>query len=383
VGGVLHVLPWISVFYNASRSINVPPEFRVLTQDPASGEHSSLAPLRDGQTRDYGLKFDLFGHRLFATATRFETEAHNDAYFSGFTSVTGGINNIWDAIRNSGGATSDEVAIANSARAASVSAFLLDSRTEGYEVEVVGEPVRGWSVSVNYSWSDSTRENMATEVRNYIDHFRPLWLKYADLAITQSATLPGAERNTPNDFNSPQQIAALGDFTANTDTIAERLVDLEDAFFDGYHVYNGTRYVGHNKHNLNLRTRYVFREGLLKGFTAGAGTRLRFGRVAGSLVDYEFTQGSSYTDAYNGRVAKNVRLVEAVDQAIFDLQLTYRRPWRSFFGRQVDWSVQLNINNVTDEDDYIVNQTHPTTGTPLTYRYQNPRVFILTNTFSF
>jgi 50S ribosomal subunit-associated GTPase HflX len=41
------------------------------------------------------------------------------------------------------------------------------------------------------------------------------------------------------------------------------------------------------------------------------------------------------------------------------------------------------VNNLTDEDDLIINNTHPRTLAPLTYRYQDPRQFILTNTISF
>ena len=51
--------------------------------------------------------------------------------------------------------------------------------------------------------------------------------------------------------------------------------------------------------------------------------------------------------------------------------------------RKVRWSVQLNVNNVLDQRELIVNNTHPRTLAPITYRYQDPRQFILTNTFSF
>ncbi|MEY4814121.1 MAG: hypothetical protein RLZZ162_1194, partial [Verrucomicrobiota bacterium] len=51
--------------------------------------------------------------------------------------------------------------------------------------------------------------------------------------------------------------------------------------------------------------------------------------------------------------------------------------------RKVRWSVQLNVNNVLDQRELIVNNTHPRSLAPITYRYQDPRQFILTNTFSF
>ena len=47
------------------------------------------------------------------------------------------------------------------------------------------------------------------------------------------------------------------------------------------------------------------------------------------------------------------------------------------------WLIQLNVKNVLDQRELIVNNVHPTTLAPLTYRYQDPRQFVLTNTFSF
>jgi outer membrane receptor protein involved in Fe transport len=70
----------------------------------------------------------------------------------------------------------------------------------------------------------------------------------------------------------------------------------------------------------------------------------------------------------------------AKDQNVYDLQLSYSRP---FLSRKVRWSVQLNINNLTNQRELIVNSVHPQTLEAVTYRYQDPRQYILTNTFSF
>jgi hypothetical protein len=40
-------------------------------------------------------------------------------------------------------------------------------------------------------------------------------------------------------------------------------------------------------------------------------------------------------------------------------------------------------DNVLDEDAFIVNNTHPRTGAPTTYRDQDPRKWTLTNSFTF
>ena len=133
-------------------------------------------------------------------------------------------------------------------------------------------------------------------------------------------------------------------------------------------------------HNVNFRTRYDFTSVMLKGLSVGGGTRLRWGRVAGAKVDYSVPANAEYTDTWNGRVVNRIAAATTEDQVVYDLQISYSRP---FLKRKYRWSVQLNVNNVTNQRELIVNSVHPQTLEPVTYRYQDPRQFILTNTVSF
>ncbi|MFZ9839482.1 MAG: TonB-dependent receptor domain-containing protein [Opitutaceae bacterium] len=171
-----------------------------------------------------------------------------------------------------------------------------------------------------------------------------------------------------------------GDCTANTDRLNEAIADAEQLCFDNPHVFEGKRFVGDPLHNLNLRTRYDFRPGRLKGLSVGGGTRLRLGRVAGARTDYTITPGSDFTDQWNGRTIDKVTTVDAKDQHVYDLQVSYNVPLSD---RRFRWSVQLNVNNLLDQRELIVNNVHPRTLAPITYRYQDPRQFILTSTVSF
>ena len=380
-GGVYHFRPWLTGFYNRSSSVNVPGNQRIFASDPSLLEPSASAPSRHGQTQDYGLKVSLLRDQLFVTATSFNTSATNDTGFSGFQ-VPGQARPIWQALRDSGLLTGEELALATGHADLNVNGYTFDSRSKGYELEIVGQIRPRWSVSLNFSKTESIRTNVAPDARAYINYWRPYWLKFKDVQVPQSTTTPGTEYRPYEDFRTPAQIAATGDFTINTDTVNERLVDMENFFFDNPHAFEGTRYIGDNKYNVNVRTRYDFREGRLKGLSIGGGMRTRFGRVAGAKVDYEFTSGSSYTDAYNGRVIKNVQLVNAVDQKLFDMQIAYSRPV-TFANRKYTWRVQLNVNNLLDEDEFIINNLKDVTLEPTAYRYQDPRQFILTNSLSF
>ena len=103
-------------------------------------------------------------------------------------------------------------------------------------------------------------------------------------------------------------------------------------------------------------------------------------QISGARTDYSVTPGSDFTDKWNGRTIDRVTLVSAKDQNVYDLQFGYAR---AILARKVRWTAQLNINNVLDQRELIVNNIHPRTLSPLTYRYQDPRQFVLTNTFGF
>lgn len=381
LGGVVHVTPWLSAFFNTSNSISTPGTNYITPADPRKTTIADLVPSPSGKTTDYGLKLTLLSNRIFVTATKFHTVSQREFGFSGFNK--GNPVNIWNALANSGGLNAEETAFARRQAEVmnQVQGYTQDSESRGLELEVVGRIVAGWSVSVNYSKNNTTRSNIAPEYRAYIDHHKAYWKKYADYSITQNANTPGVDfAPSAVNWNTAAVIANTGDFTANTDSINEAIADTEQLFFDNPHVFEGKRFVGDPLHNINLRTRYDFREGALKGFSIGGGTRLRLGRVAGARTDYTTTAGSDFTDTWNGRVIEKVSTVSAKDQNVYDLQLSYSLP---ILQRRVRWGLQLNVNNVLDQRELIVNNTHARTLAPITYRYQDPRQFILTNTFSF
>lgn len=108
-------------------------------------------------------------------------------------------------------------------------------------------------------------------------------------------------------------------------------------------------------------------------------SRLRLGRIAGARTDYSYAPGSDPTSTWNGRVTDKVTLVEAKDLQVYDLQFTYTRN----LNQRLRWKIQLNINNLTNQHELIINNINGRTLQPLTYRYQDPRQFILTNTLRF
>jgi outer membrane receptor protein involved in Fe transport len=350
---------------------------------PANPENATIADsvkAPSGKTNDYGVKVSFLKNRLYFTATKFHTISKNEFGFSGFNKTN--VVNIWNAIGNSGAldAAGSALALRQGQIMNQVQGYMQNAESRGHEFELVGQPLPNWSVSINYSKNDTRRSTMATEYRAYIDSYKPEWLKYRDFSLTQTAA-PGVERAANfSDWRTPAEVLTTGDVTINTDSINEAIADAEALFFENPYTFEGKRFVGDPLHNFNLRTRYEFKEGGLKGLTVGAGTRIRKGRIAGARSDYTYTPGSTLTDTWNGRISDRVTMVEAKDQGVYDFQLGYSR---SLTARKIRWSIQLNVNNVTNQRELVVNNINPRTLVPLTYRYQDPRQYILTNTFSF
>ena len=65
----------------------------------------------------------------------------------------------------------------------------------------------------------------------------------------------------------------------------------------------------------------------------------------------------------------------------WDLNLGYRRKL-PIFGKSLDWSLQLNVNNLFDSDAIDITAAFDD-GAPRQYRLVTPREFILTSTFRF
>ena len=381
LGGVFHVNRWLSAFINTSSSLSTPSINFVAPKDVRQTTGADLTPAPSGETTDYGLKLSLLQNRVFVTATRYHTVSKNEFGFSGFNKTN--LVNIWTALANSTILPAGETTFAQSQIQVmnQVNGYAQDSESKGYELEIVGKPLANLSVSINYSNNNTRRSNIGREFRTYIDAWKPYWKRYSDLSITQNTTQPRPQfAPSSTDWRPPAEAAATGSFVLNNDSINESIAAAEQVFFDNPRVFEGMRFVGDPLHNVNFRTRYDFTSGMLKGLSVGGGTRLRWGRVAGAKVDYSVPANADYTDTWNGRVINRIAAATTEDQIVYDLQVSYSRP---IFDRKYRWSVQLNVNNVTNQRELIVNSVHPQTLAPVTYRYQDPRQFILTNTFSF
>jgi outer membrane receptor for ferric coprogen and ferric-rhodotorulic acid len=325
-GGVFHFTDWLAGFYNQSKSFAIPN----LNRRVARGEP---APSPTGVGRDYGVKFSFLGGRLFTTISYYETSARNDSAALNAQFSSGNLNLIWEALEAEGilaqqGINMDDVR-------ADLNGFTFDSDSEGFEFELVANPTPGWRVLLNFADTKTVQTNTARELLDYVAQHRGLWEQHTDLP---------AGNNTVG--------ALLGIFD---DDAENRFIRPE-----------GARKMGDSRYSGNLRTNYTFRQGVLKGFSAGFGVRWRGAPVLGYTAADPATREAIMGD----------------DTLLADLNLAYRFTPREIFGRRVEISTQLNVNNVFKEDDLVPTRVFDD-GQIRTYRFQVPRDIFLTTTFRF
>lgn len=255
---------------------------------------NALAP-RNGEGVDYSVRFNLFDGKVNASVTRFETTQEN---------LTAGVT---AAVRNELQGLLGQTFVNTT--------DYRDRTAEGWEYQILTNITPNWTLTASYSRNTSV-----------FTRFFPL----TEAKLTEARTAAQALGRNPDDA-----------------TIITRqfLEDQEDG------ATTSTRKTA------ALATRYSFREGPLKGLTAGVAARYAAGRLRpggvtiGGIVVFP---PNTMTDDY----------------IITSPFVSYRRKFARFTG-----TVQLNANNVFD--------VRSNQGAIRFPRYTEPRQLIFTTTLSF
>ncbi len=227
---------------------------------------------------------------------------------------------------------------------------LIDRTDDGYEVELIANPVRNWRLSLSGAKSTATASNIGCSWVNFIQQRAGVW--------AANSTLTGpAEGNTT--------------IATRYLTLIQVLNQMSEA--DGQKVENGRDW------RVNLVTRYAFSEGALRGAFVGTGYRWRSPQVIGY-------RSQRVTNAFPLPGAPSEVLVPSRDAPIDGKVLSETELFFGYtrkLGRRVNWRIQLNIRNVFDNDDPLEQRAHLEAGYTTVYAVPEPRSFILTNTFTF
>ncbi len=347
-GAVLHLFPWVSVFYNQSSTWNPP---RIASHNP----DDSVIDGSIGDGSDYGIMLRFFDNRLSLRLNKYENTSGPD--ISSFrTSIIPQILDIEETIFDAA-----EAGLIGSYP----SAGAFDPQTsndyyydvtsnqvsKGYEFEVVYNPTRNWRIAINGAKAEASESDIALPWVKFVDDRIAVWRQYPDLIGPTSE--------------------------GKTDSIRTRVVSLVQTL-DVIKQSEGQRTEQQRDWRVNFLTRYSFSEGALKGAFVGAGYRWR----SRAAIGY---RAITVDTAYPFPGVPDQLTVPSVESPIYgsgygdtELFFGYSRK----LGKKVTWKVQLNIRNVLD-DDGLLGQRANTDGDVTVYTVPQPRRFILTNTFEF
>jgi outer membrane receptor protein involved in Fe transport len=320
LGGVFHATKVFSVFYNHGTNNSQPPlNVRVLPDE-------TLPPPFEGVSDDFGFMLNLLDGKVFLRATAFQTSQEKSSGGTFSIGLNSGENNIvapttriLDTLLAAGRISQAEyqqhlVGDESNLQATS------DIRNKGYELSAWFNVTRNLTGVFNFSYTETDRSSIAPEFEGWYERERAFWL--------QTAGAGGL-------VNGTSGTTVAGD----ADLILEIMRGIRDFYSFGY---------GERPYKANVSARYAFSEGRLRGAFAGAGLRWQSEPKLGRQIV--------------GRNAAGNRIfgetIYGPEDFKMDAFVGYRRKLalRSF---RPEMTVQLNVTNLTDEDEVMPLRYNP------------------------
>ena len=339
LGGVFHVTKTFSVFYNRSDNNGQPKlNVRVLPNE-------TLPEPSKGESDDYGFMLNLLDGKIFLRATAFETTQRKTAGGTFAIGLNSGENNlvlpttrILETLLANNRITPaqyDEHLIGDEANLSGTS----DVRNEGYELSTWFNVSRNLTGVFNFSYTKTDRSSVVPEFEGWFERESAFW-----------RSTPGAGALVhPTDGTS---------INGDAQTLQDIMQGIREFYGFGY---------GERPYKANLSGRYSFTEGRLKGAFAGMGLRW---------------QGKSKLGRYiTGRDSNGFRTfgktIYGPEDFKLDAFLGYRHRL-STLPRKPQLLVQLNVSNLTDEDEFMPLRYNPLVSGYARVLLLEPRRFRLT-----
>jgi hypothetical protein len=222
-----------------------------------------------------------------------------------------------------------------------------DIEAKGYELELTFRPLRNWDISFNASKLDAYQTALGEGIAEYLTGLAHLMLE-TDLG------------------NTPQ----WGNYDSG---------QMSNLFLSGLWspyllqtALTGTSQPEVRKWNFKIISNYNFESGLLEGFKVGGAFRW----ASKQIVGYGITQAEVFGET---------EWVYDVNQPIYgdtDHHLDMWIGYQTKLNDDIDWSVQLNLRNVGEDDGLVTIAVQPD-GTPAQQRISEGMTYDLSMRFSF
>lgn len=339
LGAVYHASKLFSVFYNRANNNGQPKlNVRVLPDE-------TLPEPSTGESEDYGFMLNLLDGRVFLRATAFATTQRKTAGGTFNIGLNSGDSNLVAPTTR----ILDTLLAANRISQADYTAHLIgdeanlsgisDVRNNGIELSTWFNVSRNLTAVCNFSYTETDRSAVVPEFEGWFDRENAYW-----------NSTPGAGALV----NPTTGSTVAGD--------AQTLKDIMQATREFYGFGYGERPC-----KANLSGRYSFTEGRLKGTFTGLGLRWQGKSKLGRVIV--------------GRDRNGYRIfgdtIYGPQDFKMDAFLGYRRRLTAVAGKP-QLLVQLNVSNLTDEDEYMPLRYNPLVSGYARVLLFEPRKFRLT-----
>jgi iron complex outermembrane recepter protein len=331
-GVVFHATDAISLFANTSNSRSL----------PNTSQHIygyEVPPMAEGVGTDFGFKFNLFGGKLYATINYYTTDFNNTAEWGDVSTYSTLNNRILDKFVADGLITQSDA----NTHYTDFDSYLEDRKSNGWETEIIANPDEHWRFTLNFSINHVKKSNIMSEFVAWESAAKTYWLSKASSGY------------------------ALTDGTS-WDYLGSQIGWMED-YMNGETAFNDKDARGQREYGSSFYARYLFTENILKGFYLGGGMRYQ----SANSIDYLDTDSDGSYDY----------LLKGNDLMLFDAMAGYDFTIRGG-NNPITASVQLNVSNVLDNDDYqIYTVSWWNSAKPERIGLQEPRKVTLSATLKF
>jgi iron complex outermembrane recepter protein len=345
-GIVVRPLKWLSFHY--SKSATFSPGITGLDA------YNNLIPGSHGEGVDRGFTLTPFDERIYLRVNLYENTSgpRQTSFHSSIVNASyGGLSALEHSVRRAGAPAPQNGAF-DVDREGNQIPYRVTSlqRSTGLEAELIANPTPAWRVSLSVAKSSSEESDIGKSWIQFVRERAPVYVQYADAPFSDTGTQTASAHfpNLVNSINLMQQA-------------------------DGQKVESGREW------RVRATTRYSFREGWLKSVSVGGSYLWSSPNVVGY-------QRSEFPNSFPELGGAAVIMASDINkpirgnvQSALDLFAGYGR--KLYKGR-IGWRLQLNVRNALDDDTLLIRQVL-SDGTPLQFNLPKPRLFILTNTFTY
>lgn len=250
-----------------------------------------------------------------------------------------------------------------------------NSKAKGAEVQITYNPSRNWTMKLTGASQTTLYTGVAPQYDEWLAVRMPVWQAATATDIPDFVDQAGTAYSLRNFWTSYgySSAARISNTDGNTDT-SKYFNNTVVSQVATAKALEGAAASDQRKYRAAFLTNYVFMRGKLKGVSVGGSQR------------WESKASIGYYGKVGDPTAPTVINIADTTRPIYDHGNYYTDLWVSYsrriFSDRIDWKIQLNANNVT-EDGHLQPVAVNFDGSPWAFRIIDSRQFLLTSTFTF